>query len=162
MGIPANPDSRNRDKVPVGLSQRLGLRVQQLADEREMGMDQAASQLVELGLVLLFYPDKFQALDLKKAQCLMCGRSSTVERQLPKLDVAGSIPVARSKPTQPWSAVHPDEPHDCGGEVGYNNFFDAYFCSACDLWLTEPCGAKDHSHCGYDCWLRPAKPSEMT
>jgi len=32
----------------------------------------------------------------------------------------------------------------------------------CDLWLSDPCGAKDHSHCGYDCWLRPEKPSEMT
>ena len=29
-----------------------------------------------------------------------CGRNSAVECQLPKLDVAGSIPVARSKKTK--------------------------------------------------------------
>lgn len=79
-----------------------------------------------------------------------------------KLDVAGSIPVVRSKPTEPWSEAHPGRPHSCGGDVDYNDFFDAYFCPACDLWLTDPCGATDHSHCGYDCWLRPSKPSEMT
>jgi hypothetical protein len=27
------------------------------------------------------------------------------------------------------------------------------------MWLSEPCGAKDHSHCGYDCASRPPLPS---
>ena len=34
---------------------------------------------------------------IEKAKSLKCGRSSVVERQLPKLYVAGSIPAARSR-----------------------------------------------------------------
>ena len=34
-----------------------------------------------------------------------CGRSSTVERQLPKLNVAGSNPVVRSNEQQNWAMV---------------------------------------------------------
>src|SRR3984893_12456505 len=33
---------------------------------------------------------------IEKAKSLKCGRSSVVERQLPKLYVVGSIPIARS------------------------------------------------------------------
>jgi len=78
MGVSAK---RQGNKVRVWLPPGLGLRVAPLAAERDMDMDQAASQLVELGMVLLAYPDKFPELAREKGKCFMCGRSSTVERQ---------------------------------------------------------------------------------
>ena len=39
-----------------------------------------------------------------QAKCLKCGRSSEVERQLPKLNVVGSIPIARSKLPKTYAA----------------------------------------------------------
>lgn len=58
--------------------------------------------------------------------------------------------------------LNPSKPHTCGGTVEYNEWHDAYFCRACDEWLSEPCSATDHSECGFDCETRPEKPSGAT
>lgn len=50
--------------------------------------------------------------------------------------------------------------HRCGSREAYNEHYDAFFCDKCDEWASDPCGATDHSECGFDCATRPEKPSQ--
>jgi hypothetical protein len=47
------------------------------------------------------------------------------------------------------------------GFVGYNEHFDAYFCSHCDKWLTKICG-ESPPECRCNCEQRSLKPSETS
>jgi len=51
--------------------------------------------------------------------------------------------------------------HECGEAQGYNALYDAFFCAACNVWVSPPCGAADHDECIFDCAGRPEKPSEV-
>lgn len=42
-------------------------------------------------------------------------------------------------------------------DVYYSMHFDAYFCTACDVWLEEPCGDMDCDMCP----ARPLKPTDV-
>ena len=80
------------------------------------------------------------------------GRNSTVECNLPKVEVAGSSPVARS-------TKETDRCPSCGTPGQYDEHWDSYFCLGCDQWLSEPCGATTYKECPYECWRRAEKPS---
>lgn len=49
----------------------------------------------------------------------------------------------------------------CKAPVEYDEYWDAYFCRTCDLWVSEPCGATTHAECSHECWRRPERPSQV-
>ena len=52
-----------------------------------------------------------------------------------------------------------DEPtllHECGTPIWFDDYVDASFCPACDLWLNGKCSDRECVYCAY----RPEKPSQ--
>ncbi len=61
-----------------------------------------------------------------------------------------------------WNQATPDQPHSCGTMAEYSRQHDAYFCPACDVWLSPACACdcEDHKDCAFDCGIRPDSPSD--
>lgn len=48
-----------------------------------------------------------------------------------------------------------DEHADCGGSIRYAIDYDSYFCTKCDVWLSDKCSDEE---CFF-CPTRPERPS---